>query len=137
MVAVLVGFWATTGFWWLDGLAATRAVYWDGVASVRPALYLTAIGNPTALAVAIGPAAVAGIVVAVRARRWTTLVLPLAAIAAVSAANLSQLSRGEVERIWLPFAVWIAAVAIGDRRRWLAAQATVGLAAQALLVSPW
>lgn len=137
VAAVLVGGWAATGFWWLDGLEATRRTYWDGVASVRPGLYLTAIGNPTALLVLIGPAAVAGLVLALRARSWATLVLPLAGLAAVTAANLSQLSRGEVERIWLLFAVWVAAAAIGDRRRWLAAQAAVGVAAQALVASPW
>lgn len=63
--------------------------------------------------------------------------MPLAALAAVAIANLSQLSRGEVERIWLPFAVLIATVAVGDRRAWLAAQAGVAIAAQAVLVSTW
>jgi hypothetical protein len=137
VAAVLVIVWAGTGFWWLDGLQATQGTYWHGVASRRPGLYLTALGNPTALAVLVGPAAVAGIVAGVRVRRWTTVLLPLAAAAAVALADVSQLSRGEVERIWLPFAVWIAAVSLGDRRGWLVAQASVGIAAQALLVSPW
>ena len=65
------------------------------------------------------------------------LLLPLTALAAVTLADLSQLSRGEVERIWLPFAVWIGAAAVGDRRPWLAAQAATGLVVQAALVSPW
>jgi hypothetical protein len=134
---VLVATWALTGFWWLDGLGATRATYWDGVASRRPGLYLTVLGNPTALAVIVGPAAVAGLVVLVRARGWGAALLPGAAALAVAAADASQLARGEVERIWLPFAVLIAAAALGDRRRWLVAQAAVGVAAQALLASPW
>ena len=33
--------------------------------------------------------------------------VPLAAVAAILAADLSGLSKAEVERIWLPFAVWL------------------------------
>jgi hypothetical protein len=52
-------------------------------------------------------------------------------------ADLSQLARGEVERIWLPFVPWLALAAPGDRRGWLAVQVAVALALQSLLVSPW
>jgi hypothetical protein len=56
---------------------------------------------------------------------------------AVAAADVSQMARGEVERIWLPFVPWLALAAPGHRRAWLAAQVTVGLALQAALRSPW
>jgi hypothetical protein len=140
VVAVLVGVDQLTGFWWLDGLRATRTAYWAGVASRRPAAYLVPLGNPTALAVAVGPAAVAALVHGLgrRRERARALVLPMAAVAAVAGADLSLLSKGEVERIWLPFAVWIAAAgAVGLRRPWLVAQAATGIAAQALIASTW
>ena len=56
-----------------------------------------------------------------------TVWLPIAAAVAVLAADLSGLSKAEVERIWLPFAVWLlvatAHLPAGHRRWWLAAQA--------------
>jgi hypothetical protein len=96
-------------------------------------------GNPAALALATGPAVAAGLVVTlVRVRSaWRPALLPGAALAAVVAADLSQMSRGEVERIWLPFVPWLALAAPGDRRGWLAAQVGLGLALQSLLASPW
>jgi hypothetical protein len=95
-------------------------------------VYLTLVGNPAVLALAVGPAVAAGLVT----RRTRTL-LPLLAVAAVAAANLSQMSRGEVERIWLPFVPWLALAAPGDRRRWLAAQVGVAVALQAALATAW
>jgi hypothetical protein len=63
--------------------------------------------------------------------------LTAAALAGVTLANLSQLARGEVERIWLPFVPWLALAAPGDRRGWLVAQVGLGLVLQSSLVSPW
>jgi hypothetical protein len=65
------------------------------------------------------------------------LLLPAGAVLAAAAADLSQLSRGEVERIWLPLVPWLALAAPGDRRGWLAAQVAVALAVQLFLRSPW
>lgn len=118
------------GYWWPAGLAATRAAYWAGLAGRRPIAYLTLAGNPAALAIAIGPAVAVGL-------RHNRGVLPLAGLIAVAVADLSLLSAGEVERIWLPFMPWLALAAPGDRRRWLAAQAAVGLVLQSTLRSSW
>ena len=133
---------AAAGFSWFDGLAATRAAYWSGVGAERPGRYLTLVGNPGALALATGPAVAAGLAPAPvggprRARAWRPALLPAAAAAAVLVADVSQLSRGEVERIWLPFVPWLALAAPGSRRGWLAAQVAVALALQACLASPW
>jgi hypothetical protein len=114
-------------------LAATGDRYWAGIASERPVLYLTLLGNPAALALATGPAVAVGLW---RLRRRPEL-LPLAAVAAVCLADLSQMSRGEVERIWLPFVPWLALAAPGNRRGWLAAQVGVAVALQSSLVSAW
>jgi hypothetical protein len=130
---------AAAGFWWLDGLRATGTGYWSGIGGRRPAAYLTLVGNPAALALATGPAVAAGLAVALsRAREaWRPALLPAAALAAVMVANLSQMSRGETERIWLPFVPWLALVAPGHRRGWLAAQAALALLLQTTLDSPW
>jgi hypothetical protein len=142
-VAATLGLAAAAGFWWPAGLDATRGAYWAGIASERPALYLTVAGNPAALALAAGPAVAAGLA-GLWDRRWAARrgvdlawVLPLVALAAVAAADLSQYARGEVERIWLPFVPWIALAAPGHRRGWLAAQVAVALVLEATLRSPW
>ncbi|MEU1837887.1 hypothetical protein [Micromonospora chersina] len=78
-------------------------------------------------------------------RRWVarvvtlgpTVLLPAAAGLAVAAADLSGMSKAEVERIWLPFVVWLLVAAAHlpppARRWWLAAQALTALAVNHLL----
>jgi len=134
VAAVLLAF-AAAGFWWSSGLQATHALYSAGAAARRPYLDFLVI-SPAAFALAIGPAAIAGLA-ALRGRRaW---VLPAGALAALAVAELSGLSRGETERIWLPFAPWLllAAAALPAPRRWLAAQLALALALQIVVVSQW
>jgi hypothetical protein len=123
---------ALAGFWWLDGLTAARVEYWDGFAGDRPLGYLASVGNPAALAVAAGPAVAAGL-----ARRRIHDPLLLGALVAVVVADVSLLSAGEVERIWLPFVPWLALAVAGNDRRWLAAQAATALGLASVLRSPW
>ncbi|MET8910140.1 hypothetical protein [Micromonospora sp. NPDC004551] len=67
------------------------------------------------------------------------VLLPAAAALAVAAADLSGMSKAEVERIWLPFAVWllVAAAHLPARthRWWLTAQALTALAVNHLLLT--
>jgi methylthioxylose transferase len=70
---------------------------------IRPGWYFT-FGNLAALALAVGPLTVAGLALL---RRDRVAVLALAAGIAVAGAVVSDLSRGEVERIYLPFAMWL------------------------------
>ncbi|MFG1755280.1 hypothetical protein [Streptosporangium sandarakinum] len=64
--------------------------------------------------------------------------LVAAAAVAVLALDVSGVTRGEVERIWVPYAVWISLAATAvPGRRWLAAQAAIGLLLQGLVLSPW
>ncbi|CAN5703471.1 hypothetical protein BH10ACT1_BH10ACT1_23160 [soil metagenome] len=108
--AAVVGAAAAAGFWWLDGLAATHVRYLAGVAPSRPFAYFAPLGNPAAFAVTVGPV-VAVALVRVRDRRlW---LLAGAALAAVVVADVTGLSKGEVERIWLPFAPWLLVLAAG------------------------
>ncbi|MFG3580367.1 hypothetical protein [Micromonospora chersina] len=67
------------------------------------------------------------------------VLLPAAAALAVAAADLSGMSKAEVERIWLPFVVWllvaVARLPAPTRRWWLAAQALTALAVNHLLLT--
>jgi hypothetical protein len=130
------------GFWWFDGLAATRAEYAASVARDRPyGPFL--VFNAAAFAIALGPATAAALVT-LRDRRLWMIVGP--ALAAVGLAAVTGLSKGEVERIWLPFAVWIlpAGVALTrsdptgrGTRGWLGLQGTTAVVVQSLLKPRW
>lgn len=110
-VAVAVTF-AVTGFYWFDGYALVQQRYWQGVAKDRPFQYWS-WANLACAVCAIGLGGVAGIsrvfdTAAIRRRSGLHLLL-LAMLAAIAFADLSMLSKAEVERIWLPFTVWLAA----------------------------
>ena len=138
--AVFLAF-AVAGFWWFDGLAATQREYVSGIASRRP-YEVFVLANLAALAIATGPAVAVGLA---RLRGARVAWLVGGAVAAVMLANLSGMSKGEVERIWLPFAVWLlpAAGAVSARgeprivRRWLAAQCALALFVQVGVRTPW
>ena len=100
----------------------------------------------------MGIATVAGlrraVTLAVRAMReragvpeLPVLVLTGAALLAVGFADASGLSKAEVERIWLPFTVWLVCanglLPSASRRWWLAAQAVTALAVNHLLLTNW
>jgi len=128
------------GFDYLDGLRLTRTEYYAGVAAERPYSYAL-VANIAALAVILGPATLVGLT----RTRGPIVHLVGAAVVAVTLANLSGLSRLEVERIWLPFALWIlpAAAYAGAgagatmTRRWLLAQMVWALAVQVAVRTGW
>jgi thiosulfate reductase cytochrome b subunit len=136
-IAAVVGAFGAAGFWWGAGLLAARREYLASVARFRPYGYFL-VADLAAFAVILGPAAIAGLV---RLRHRATWLLVGGALVAVALADVSGMSKGEVERIWLPFAPWVllAAAALPERtgRAWLAATAVAALALQLLVVSPW
>lgn len=142
-LGALVVFAAVTagGFWWLDGLSASRGEYGESVASTRPFRYFV-VANVAALAVVVGPALAVALV---RLRDRFTWLLVGSGLAACAVANLSGLSKGEVERIWLPFAVWVlpagwalaAPADVAHARRWLALQASFAVLVQVAVRSRW
>ncbi|MCP2167225.1 hypothetical protein LX83_004098 [Goodfellowiella coeruleoviolacea] len=142
--AAVVAVFAAAGFWWLDGYHLVVARYYQGIASARPYGYWV-WANLACLVLAVGPAAAAGVRRALRpttARALPALaVLTLAGLGAVLLADVSGLSKAEVERIWLPFAGWlVAACALlpaPARRWWLAAQAVTALAVNHLVLTNW
>jgi len=119
------------GFWWISGLQATIHEY-HTLGVVRPYNYFV-FNNVAAWFLTIGPATLVGLS---RLRDPKLWLLVGGGLLAVVTANLSGLSEGEVERIWLPFTVWVlpAGAALSGRGRattgWLALQvlSTLGLA---------
>lgn len=138
-IALVMAGSAAAGFWWIDGLNATRREYAESIARVRPYIYFV-IANLAALAVALGPAVWVAVV---RLRDRALWVLVGAGLGAIVIANLSGLSKAEVERIWLPFMPWLIAatgaafVSSRSRRGWLLAQVGWALALQMVVLSPW
>jgi hypothetical protein len=139
---------AAFGYAWWEALPALRERYWSGVASRRPAAYWM-WGDLAALAVSAGPLAGAGLAHTV-ARRRVALSDPAgrvviwlvgAAVAMVLGADLSQMSRAEVERIWLPFVPWLllgcALLPESWRRHGLVLQLVLALVVQHLLSTGW
>jgi methylthioxylose transferase len=137
-VAIVAAIFAVLGFWWLDGLLATRERYYAGLGGLRPYWFFV-LSNLAALAIACGPAALRGALT--RSRVTPAGLLVGAVFVAVVVANLSGLSKGEVERIWLLFTPWLVVAAAWipskDARRWLALSAFTAIAVQALVLMPW
>ncbi len=159
--ALVVGAFTVAGFDWLTGYHLVVERYYQGIASRRAYGYwvwanlaiVTVAAGPAA-AVILRRAAVAGwrAVSSLRPRdglprpQHGTLghacwLLPLAAAAAIVAADLSGYSKAEVERIWLPFTGWLMAgaalIPASGRRTWLTVQAAVALAVNHLLLTTW
>ncbi len=146
-LAVLAAF-VALGFDYLQALPAVRDRYFHGVGGRRPPAYWL-WGGPAAFGFSAGPLAGAGL--GVVAARWRSLCrepaarvvvgLSAAGAAMVLAADLSQMSRAEVERIWLPFVPWVllSCALLPDRwrRRGLAVQVLLALLVQHLLATGW
>ncbi|MGH4018466.1 MAG: hypothetical protein ACRDT0_04325 [Pseudonocardiaceae bacterium] len=142
--AVVAAF-TIAGFWWFEGYQLVQVRYYQpGEYGARRPYGYWVWANLACLAIAVGPASVAGLrrlaAAPRRAPRAVALLVAAAAVA-VLAADLSGLSKAEVERIWLPFAVWlVAACAVLPARGvrfWLASQAAVALAVNHLLLTTW
>ncbi|MFL6158626.1 MAG: hypothetical protein ACJ72D_21260 [Marmoricola sp.] len=138
------------GFAWWEALGPLHDRYWAGVADVRPASYWM-WGDLAALVCSAGPLVGAGLAQAgslVRSEREhsepgrrVVLWLSGAGAAMVLAADASQMSKAEVERIWLPFVPWLLLATALLPERWrkggLAVQVVAALAIQHLLFTGW
>jgi hypothetical protein len=138
---VVVACFTAAGFWWWDGYQLVVERYYQGLASHRAYGYWI-WANLAALVASAGLAAAPILRRAALGRPSTAeRLLPLAAGMAILTADLSGLSKAEVERIWLPFAVWFAAGAAllpaHSRRGWLSAQASIALLVNHLLFTSW
>lgn len=139
MGAVVAAF-AAAGFWWWTGFERVQVIYAQSIAETRPYTYFV-WANLAALAFVVGPAVVAGLRRLDRHAPPPVALLAVAGLVAILVADLTGLSKGEVERIWLPFAVWLVAAAAllptAQRRGWLAAQAALALLVNHLLLTVW
>ncbi|MFA1547066.1 hypothetical protein [Actinomadura chokoriensis] len=139
------------GFWWPDGVRATLGTYLISRGSAQRSYTYFLPANLAVLGLLTGPATARALPAALgtprraarsvpRAVPPAVAVLAAAALAGVLVLDVSGVTRGEVERIWLPFAAWpliIASLHGRAARPWLAAQAATALAVQALVLSPW
>lgn len=143
--AVALAF-AAAGFWWFYGQSAVVVRYFEGIGALRPYSYWI-WANVAVLAIAVGPAVLAGLGAATHRVRRAGRQVPAsywlsgAAMAGMLAATLSGLSKSEVERIWLPFMVWMIPLAAATRpsrhRTWLAAQAVSAGTVAVLMDTTW
>ena len=137
----VVAVFRVAGFWWFDGVTATKRQYAAGTAQFREWGYFK-FGNIGAAMFAIGPLTVAGFGTLRNRRMW---LLVGGAAAALLVSHLSQYTKAEVERIWLLFYPWLVLAAAGlvaQSRRWMtaslvAAQASCAVMLQAALVTKW
>jgi hypothetical protein len=147
-LAVVLAF-AAGGFAWWEAYPVLVRRYYDGVQHNRPYSYWV-WGDLAALCFSAGPvmgaavaAAFSRLRTAVRAPGQTrsVVLLALAALACVVVADLSGMSKAEVERIWLPFEPWLLIAAALLSARWrragLAIQLTTALLVQHLLLTGW
>ena len=143
-LAVVAAFFAA-GFWWLEGMQLLEVRYYEGKGRLRQYSYWV-WANLVVASVAVGPAVVAGLGrTAAAARRWReappTVLLAGGAVVAILCATLSGLSKSEVERIWLPFMLWLvpltAMLPVAHLRRWLAVSAGWALLAGVLYWTTW
>ncbi|QCW50376.2 hypothetical protein FE634_08080 [Nocardioides dongxiaopingii] len=148
-LVVVAGFGAL-GFWWWEAYGPLRERYLAGLGGRRPQSYWV-WGNLAALVVSAGPVLGAGLACAltrVRAtvtgavdERRTAVLLSLSAAAAVLVADLSGMSKSEVERIWLPWVPWLLLSAALLPPRWhrpaLAVQVAGAVVLQQLVFTQW
>ncbi|MWA06658.1 hypothetical protein F8568_041195 [Actinomadura sp. LD22] len=139
------------GFWWPDGVRATLDTYLVSRGSAQRSYSYFLFGDLAVLGLLTGPAVAYALPRTAGALRRAALeraLSPAAAVALPASAallgvlvlDLSGVTKGEVERIWVPFAAWLVAAASlpgCGSRGWLAAQAATALAVQALVLSPW
>ena len=131
-----------------DGLKPVQrrilyAMHEMGIASDRPYGYWV-WGNLGALLVSAGPMLAAAVGAAAAGwRRAGTLVLLLAGagVAMILLADVSGMSKAEVERIWLPFIPWASVAFAALPQRWvrpaLAVQLICALLVQHLFYTVW
>jgi hypothetical protein len=148
VLAIVLGF-ATTGFEWWRAYPVLTQRYFAGVASIRPYSYWI-WGDLAALVISAGPvvgSSIAASLSRVRSLRTEApdlrpiILLTLASLAAIVLADVSGMSKAEVERIWLPFIPWLLVGTALLPARWvriiLALQVAVALTVEHLLHIVW
>ncbi len=140
-VVVALGFWAF-GFAWWEAYPVLRERYYDGIASER-AYWYWVWANIAAWTFTVGVATWAAFPAMVQAirQRVPLAILAASGLGAIVLATLSGMSKAEVERIWLPFTVWVVTLPALLPDRWqrplLASQLAIAFFAQMALITRW
>lgn len=141
---VVLGF-AVAGWTWWEVYPDLVSRYYEGIASERPVAYWR-WANFALLLISAGPLLAAGLahsLVLLRHRHEhrTALLLIGGAAGCLVAATISEMSKAEVERIWLPFMPWLllscALLPEGWRRWGLGLQLVTAVVVQQLLYTAW
>jgi hypothetical protein len=134
---------AAFGFYLWQAYPVLHQRYWDGLAPHRPAAYW-AWASLGALLLSAGPALGAGLgalTVVRRTAERATVWLVAAAASAIVLADASQMSKAEVERIWLPFVPWLLLATSALPQRWrrpvLVLQVVTALLVEHLVDTGW
>ena len=139
---VVAAIFTVAGFSWWEAYPILVDRYYDGIASKRAYGYwvwadIAAWTFTAGLAVW---AAFPSIPAAVR-RRDPLAILASAALLSIVIATLTGMSKAEVERIWLPFTLWIVALPALLPRPWqrplLLTQVILALMVQSLVLTRW
>lgn len=145
--AVVLAFGAL-GFAWWEAYPVLHERYWAGLASQRPGWYWV-FGNLAALVLVAGPMLPAALAagwprlraLARRQQPEPVAALVAAGVTTVLVADLSMMSKAEVERIWLPFLPWLMLSTLWlpqPWRRWgLVAQGVGALVLQHVIRTVW
>ena len=140
-LTVTAAFWAA-GFSWWTAFPVLHERYYSGIAAERAYSYWV-WADLAAWTFTLGLATLAAapaLLLAVRNHEAGAR-LVAAAVLAVGVATLSGMSKAEVERIWLPFTVWVLAAGALLPSRWrrplLVSQVTTAVAVQAFLLTRW
>jgi len=137
-VLVVVAVFAVGGYWWVEGFSVAGDRVRSGPSYADRPFGFFVFANLAAAALALGPAAVAGLA---SLRRSPLALLPLAALAGILVSDLTGLVRGETERIWLPFYVWVLAATAflprWQRRGWLLLSAVLAIGIEVVVRTEW
>lgn len=144
---VVVAAFTVAGFSWWEAYPVLRERYYDGIASERSFAYwvwadVAAWTFTVGLAVwAAFPRALHVARHAPDAAQAVLARLACGGVVTILLATLSGMSKAEVERIWMPFTIWVVALPLLLPERWhrplLASQVVLALLAQTLLLTRW
>jgi hypothetical protein len=140
--AVVVGIFTAAGFAWWEAYPVLRDRYYDGIASERAYAYWV-WADLAAWTFTVGLVVWAAFPRAIRAfwNRDVIAQLAAAALLTILVATVSGMSKAEVERIWLPFTIWVVALPALLPDRWhrpaLLSQVVLALSVQQLLLTRW
>lgn len=142
---VVVAVFTAAGFSWWEAYPVLVTRYNDGIASERPYSYWV-WANLAAWTFSAGLATWAAVPSALtrlrdRGGEATLAVLGCAGLLTIAAATATGMSKAEVERVWLPFTLWIVMLPALLPRRWhgwlIASQLLTALLVQHLLLTRW